>query len=69
MTAKVERGVCVPWYLELQETLISLGAVCHTTSVRGNLGVAGQIRTASGETNRGAVGHTTASQKFEVYYK
>ena len=60
MTAnyKVERGVGIPWYLELQEALVSLGAVCHTS-----LRAADQIRTASGETSRGAVGHTTASQK------
>ena len=39
--------------------MVSLGAVCHTTS----LGEAGQIRSASGETSRGAVGHTNASER------
>ena len=55
MTAKVERGAGVPWYLELQEALISLVEVCHTQVCELSLGAAGQIRTASAETSRGAV--------------
>ena len=35
MAVKVERGVGISWYLELQEALVSFGVVCHPTSVQG----------------------------------
>ena len=37
--------------------------VCEASISEVRLGAAGQIRIASGEISRGAVGHTTASKK------
>ena len=67
MTAKVEKGIDTPWYLELQEALVSLGGVCHPI-VRGKPRSGRSDKESSGELGRGAVGHTctTADVKFNL---
>ena len=66
MTAEVERGVGIPWYQSnKRHWLASERSVTHQVC-EASLGATGQIRTASGETSRGAVGHTTASEKVNL---
>ena len=69
MTAKVERGVAIHWYLDLHWLASERSVtqqVCEVSLSEVRLGAAGQKKIASFEISRGVVCHTTASERVNL---